>query len=383
MPDPIVVAPPAANPTYAHERNLEAVIAKLGDKINLKEADLPGKPAAPAAPEPAAVEPPATEPAAVAAEPAAAEPADEPATAPDPVADPPAATPPTKLARSLEIQRRAAAATARAREQTAKRLGKVAPAAPPAPDLSSATNQALEAERAKIAQIEANYRSQLALLQRDPLEFARKHGVTGENLAQFVREGADPTARAMEQLRKDAIAEFDKMRKEHAQEISRLRGEFTAAQEESAQRNFFQFVEEAKAANPASFPALASGVIYDESTIWQVANRLLESRSDLRNDFDEDKLLEAVESEARKDPRWGKLQGLLKKSAPNSPQAAVQVKSNVKESKPPVRAEAAPRAANPPAPRDSNGQFAPRYVSPNERQALRVEQLIQRIGGRI
>ena len=277
-----------------------------------------------------------------------------------------------KLSRSMEIQRRADAAARRARAEAGKL--RTAPAAEVKPAAQQAVDAAHTEETAQIAAAREKLVSDIRLLKNDPLGFAKKHGVSGEALAEFVRQGADPVRRSIENLEAQHRTEVAKIREEFGQQLAGIRDTIIQSQEAEAQRNFFTFVEESKSANPEAFAALESGLVYSDKDVWDVANHLLETRKDLQDNYDEDKLLEAVEVEARKDPRWRKLQTLTRK---NKPAGQTQVANKVKTNASTTVAEeidTAPPTSRVEAPRDPMGRFVPEQpVSPFTRHEMHVE----------
>jgi hypothetical protein len=275
-----------------------------------------------------------------------------------------------KLSRSMEIQRRAEAATRRARAEAGKL--KATPAPAPA---QAAVDKAQSEEATQIAAAREKLVADIRLLKNDPLEFAKKHGVTGAALAEFVRAGADPVRRSIENLEAQHKQEVAKIRQEFGEQLASIRNDVLLSQEAEAQRNFFTFVEESKAANPDAFAALASDLVYSDKDVWDVANHLLETRKDLQDNYDEDKLLEAVEVEARKDPRWRKLQTLTRQTKPTKqPQVAPKTKTNASTTEA-EEIDTAPPAPKPAvAPRDANGRWLPEQpTSPFTRHEMHVE----------
>lgn len=285
---------------------------------------------------------------------------------------------PDKLARSMEIQRRAEAATRRARTEASKLR---TPA--PAPKAEKPAPQA----DPQVDNIRAQLEAEVRFAKTDPLGFARKHGVTGAALAEYVKQGTDPTARAVELLRQDAakaIAQVEHdLRAEYDQKLGAIQSTIVQDQETRAQTNFFTFIEEAKDQNPDAFKAIGSGLLYSENELWNKANEVLTNRPDLQKDFDEDKLLEAVEVEARKDPRWSRLETLLNKEKSTSPSNAApkSEKSNVsaKVETPAADPAPEPQRATQPRERDSRGQYTENRRSPFEDHQKHVETVLGRI----
>jgi hypothetical protein len=165
---------------------------------------------------------------------------------------------------------------------------------------------------------------------------------------------------------------------DYKKRIEGLQAAYTASEENRVQSNFFTFVEEAKEANPEAFAALNSGLVYSDKDVWDVANRLMDERADLRENFDEDRLLEAVEAEARKDSRWAKVQQLTKNSLKPQQSKPVPSQSNARANE--EAAEPAPKKAaapRPPTPRAPDGTFV--RSSPFERHASHVDRVLQRV----
>lgn len=283
-----------------------------------------------------------------------------------------------RLERSMAIQRRAQQAAANARAATQK-LRTPAPAPKPEakPDASAEVQAQLQAKEAELRQIQTNLEAHARLARTDPLGFLRRAGVKPDELARFVADGGDPTKLALEDLRREASQAIANVKREADQKIAALQDQITAGQEVTAQQNFFTFVEEAKDANPEAFAALQSGLVFSDRDIWDTANHLLETRADLRDNFDEDRLLEAVEAEARKDPRWARVQALTANNvAPKKSNAAASKKSNASE-----KVEAVSEETPPPAPKrerdPQNGQFTPQTGTPFTRHAAHVEQVMR------
>lgn len=382
-----------ADPQANHSAHLSTVLDKMdGTKLSVTfDKNGPAGPA-PAAPteqfvgqEPAKVEA-APEPVEAPAEEAVVEPAK--VEAPKPAAQKPAkpqAKPSPKqerLAKSLEIQRRAEAATRRARAEAGKLRAQ--PQAQPKPKPAQPDQSAQKAQ-SEIDSVRAQLQEEIRLVKTDPLGFAKRHGVSGADLAEYVRQGADPHTRANEQLRRETAQALQQLKAEADRKIAALQDTIVHQQEVDAQRNFFQFIEESKEANPEAFAALGSGLVFSDKEIWDTANHILETDADLRDNFDEDKLLEAVEVEARKDPRWSRLQALQKsKQAASKSNVASSKKPNVSEQEEVAEeeveetpAQSAPRQA-PRAPRNPHtGQFEQRSSTPFERHATHLENVLR------
>lgn len=364
------------DPTIQHASHIDKLIGDLSAKPFViaetpKERVPEPPPAVEAAPEaPAAeVEAPVAEAAAEEAPVVEAPPAAKPAQ--------PAAS---KLARSQQIQQRHKEARQRAQEAV-KKLQPQAPEPPKAIPQAQPQNQGAE----QVARLQAQLDAELRQAKTNPLEFARRHGVSGADIAEFVRNGTDPNQRAVELLRNETTQAIRQVRQEYSQQLQAVQSQLAASEEARVQQNFFTFVEEAKDANPEAFAALNSGLVYNEKDVWETANRLMEERADLRDNFDEDRLLEAVEAEARKDPRWSKVQKLISPTqVPSSkqPKVSPQSQSNVRAKEEP--AEEAPKAAATPKPtaqRDPNGRFKPPVArSPFEEHQIHVSRVLRGIG---
>lgn len=299
------------------------------------------------------------------------------AEAPPPPAPAKAAPPKTKLSRSMDIQRRAEAAVRRARTEAGKLRTKAAETQTQAKQTDAAADEISRA-KAEVARLQQEYNAAVRHLKDNPLGFAQAHGVDPGALAAYVASGADPTQRALNNIRQENQRAMAQIKAEYDQKLAAIQDSFTASQEVVAQQNFFQFVEEAKSVNPEAFAALASDLIYSPKELWDVANHLLETRQDLQDNFDEDKLLEAVEAEARKDPRWSKVKALQSQvqASKQSNAVASKKKPNVSE----VEEVEAPKAAAAPRPvpkRDpANGQF--QSGTPFTRHSAHVEQIARR-----
>lgn len=366
---------PGAPPLMNHQAHMDQLAAKMGGKTLSQAApDVVAPPPVVEEPKPAA---PVVE---AAPEPVVEAPVAEapPASAPKAVPPPPAKN---KLARSMEIQRRAEEATRRARAEAGKLRTQPAPEAPKKPEPSPEA-VALEAQKQEVAKLQQQYQAAVRLAQTDPMGFAKRHGVSPAELARYVAEGQDPTVRAIEQIRRETQQEIANVRKEAAEQINAVRDSMIASQEVDAQRNFFTFVEESKDANPEAFAALQSGLVFSDKDIWDTANHLLETRPDLRDNFDEDRLLEAVEAEARKDPRWTRVQALTKASSKQK-QSNVQAakKPNVSEKEEVVEEpQEAPTTTKTAPKRDPmSGQFVQQPKSPYVAHAEHFERLVRNV----
>jgi hypothetical protein len=368
----------APNPEHAHNDRITQIAAKFANvpiEVASKELTKPDAAKTAFAPEVSvevseagtplkmSLEPEPEAP----AEPVTDEPAPDPAPAPSKAED--------KLRKSAEIQRRAKEASIRARQGFDRLRAKPAPQAPRG-DQPTAEAQAMQQEKANLAQIRNQLDREVQLAKTDPLGFARRHGVDGAAIAKFVRDGTDPNTLKIEDLERRAAAKIKEVESRFEQRLSSIQDAYAQSKEQEVHHNFNEFVADAKAANPDSFQAIDH--LYTEQEVWVKANQILENDADLRNNFDEDRLLEAVEAEARTDPRWAKVEKLIKKS-PSVPQSHDQskVKSNarVKEETP----AQAPRVQrqSPPRDRSPDGQFA--RTSPQERHDRHLESVITRL----
>lgn len=355
----------------------EGIMAKLGARIeggNVKPPEEAPPPSPPAKEPVVELAPEAPEPEPVVVEEPVAEAAE--AEAPPPAKAAPKAPPKTKLSKSMEIQRRAEAAVRRARSEAGKLRTQATESAKQATQTDAAADEIARA-KAEVGRLQQEYNRAVRHLKDDPLGFAKVHGVDPASLAQYVASGADPTQRTMENIRQESQRALAQMKAEYDQKLAAIQNSFVESQETVAQQNFFQFIEESKAANPEAFAALASDLVYSPADIWNVANHLLETRPDLRDNFDEDKLLEAVESEARKDPRWSKVKALQSqvRASQQSNAAAKSKKPNVSEV---TEERPAPAAAPRPQPKrdPANGQF--QSGTPFTRHSAHVEQIARR-----
>lgn len=329
------------------------------------------------------------------ATPAAPAPVDAPA--PTPEAKPaapngdggsPPVTANARLERSMAIQRRAQESMRRARAEAGKlRQPAKEPAKPEAPPAAS---QPQAQPDNRVAEMQAQLEAEIRLAKTDPLAFAKRHGVSGAQIADYIRTGADPNARAIDLLRQDTARAIEQVRNEvkaeYAQQIQGLQSQLIQDQETRAQTNFFTFVEEAKEQNPDAFKAIGSGLLYSEAELWNKANELLANREDLQKDFDEDKLLEAVEIEARKDPRWSRLEPLLQSQNQQKPNAAPKSeKSNASAKVEQPEAPKAPEQVQRTQPRERDprtGQFVEQRRSPFEDHTQHVDKIVNRVLGR-
>lgn len=295
--------------------------------------------------------------------------------------------PKVRLARSMEIQRRANQTTANVRAAT-KKLTAPKVEEPQANAAQADLQKQLDAKQAEIANIQNQLNAEVRLARTNPMEFAKRHGVSPAALADFVAKGSDPMALALEDLRREASQAIKHVRDEAQSKISALQDTIIANQEVEAQRNFFTFVEESKEANPDAFAALHSGLVMSDLEVWDTANRLLETRKDLRDDFDEDKLLEAVEAEARKDPRWKRVQALTGNNAsqkkPNvsktskKPNASEQVETETPEPSEETETPQVTQSRATPTRDPRTGQFEQRQTSPFERHQNHVNKVMSR-----
>lgn len=363
------------NPYDAHSVRMAGLTSKLdGQKIgNIAELSLnqpkAGENAITKAPE---IEVPADN----APEPAAAEAEAAPAPAveasPAPAAEPKTERISKNLQRSLQLQRQADEAQRRAKSETAK-MATARREADVLERQAKAREQDLLQKESRLAQIEDAYTRKLEKLKTDPLGFAKEHGVSGADIADYVRSGSDPTAKQLELTRQQMAEALKQVRDEGMSEINALKRSIAERETEAAQaqtkRNFFAYLEKAEKEVPEQFQAL--GMVYSPEDIWNRATELADKSQRLQLGWDGDRLLEELETEAKADPRWVRLQSRFEaKKAPTKSNASAEVRSNAQEevSKPAAKRETPPRS--------DTGQFT-RPSTPAERHAQRLEAVIR------
>jgi hypothetical protein len=274
----------------------------------------------------------------------------------------------TALRRSANIARRAEAAQRRARAEASKLRAKRAAeseALAASSDVAKSLAQREEAAAAKersIRDVEARLNDTIELLKRDPMEFARRAGMSS---ADFAKASNDPVGDAIARVRADARAEIAKIRTEFQTELQSVKAETAASRTAAAQAEFYAALEEGK------FDAAL--MVYSPEEQWAKANELAQKADRLRYDWDRDRLLEEVNTAAKKDPRWSRIKARL---APNQtpPNAKPTNPANApaQEPKPKPR-----RDAQPATPRGSNGQFQNPKTTPMQRHNQRVASILR------
>lgn len=289
-------------------------------------------------------------------------------TAPPPKATDPAAL---RLKKSAEIQRRADEARKRSSDE-ARRLQVQKRKAEDTLRTAAAKVRDLETRERSIKDAEARLTEQIEQIKVDPFEFMRQIGVGPEKVAEYARQGGDPTRRLIERVQADA----QKQIKAIEQKFEGALGEIKTAQlqrdEAVAQTNFFDYVEKAAKTAPGQFDAMQ--MVFSPEEQWQLAGTLADEADRLQLGWDADRLLEEVNNRAKKDPRWSRIKSRL---SPKPAQSKPTEASPTSQSKtpPPESALRARREAVVTAPRDPAGQF--RKSSPMERHANRVANLVK------
>lgn len=271
--------------------------------------------------------------------------------------------------RSLDIQKRADAAAKRAKEVAAK-AGE---------DRKAAERRVLEAEELakqvksrehQIASLEREYGAKLDLLKTNPLEFARQHGVTGNEVAQFVKDGADPTKLEIKQLKEQFSRALNSVRDEAKAQVEAIKSSVLADKAADAHRNFFDYVDDALKTNPEQFQAL--DVVYSQKELWDKANELAEKSDRLNLGWSSDRLLEELETEAQKDSRWSKIKSRLSPVTKTTPKESPKTSPNTQEIDKSIEEV---RPNRPARERNDYGQFQGRPMTPTERHKAHVAKI--------
>lgn len=271
-----------------------------------------------------------------------------------------------RLAKSLEIQKRAEAAKKKAQED-ARRLEA---------DRREAAELKKQAEtdKKRIADIESEYQRQLTRLKTNPLEFAKDHGLTGPDLAKFVQEGADPRRLEMAALREDAAKAIKAVKDEAEQRYKALEDRLNSGAREAAEKAFYDYVDTAVKANPDAFAAM--DVVYSKQELLSKANELGEKNERLQLGWDADKLLEEIENEAQADPRWQRIQSRFTKTAKvETPKVTAPKKNTVPEE---TQTEEVVVATQRQQTRDDSGKFT--HETPYTRHSAHVNRVLRNNG---
>lgn len=279
----------------------------------------------------------------------------------------------SKLQRSLQLQRKAEEAQRRAKSEGA-RAQQQRREAESLERQARAREQDLLAKERKLLDIEREYARQVERVKTDPLGFAKEHGVSGADIADYVRSGSDPTARRLDLDRSQMQEALRSIREEYTAQINEIKQglaqEKQAAVADSAKRNFFAYVEKSEKEVPEQFQAM--GVVFSPDELWNRATELADKSERLQLGWDGDRLLEELETEAKSDPRWVKLQARFEPKK-------TQTKSNVKAETESNAQEEAPKVVvkrETPVRDTSSGQFT-RATTPAERHNQRLESIIR------
>lgn len=373
-PPPVVNSAPKPHPLATHGAHVSVLAEKLAASLGGKSvtnakmlADAVAKAPAEAAPE-AVVEAPAVEEAPVDTAPADDTAADDsPAPAPVPaakasVSDSNAA----KLARSLEIQKRAEAAQRRAKAEASKIAETKRQAEKAAADAAELGRKVKE-DQARIDALQREYTKKLQLAQDNPMEFARQHGVSGADIAEFVKGDADPNRRAIARLQQEFSQQLEAIREESRNSVKAIQQTYAAEKAAQLKSGFLDYVEKAATANPEQYQAL--DMVYSPDELFAKANELAEKNDRLQLGWNPDRLLEEIETEAKADPRWQKIQSRFTKTAKVDPK--VPVKPNPKTETVPVEQV---RLREPVA-RNTDGTFQGRKLTPMEAHKQHVARI--------
>lgn len=267
-----------------------------------------------------------------------------------------------RLRKSVEIERRAEAVRAKARadvqaskEQRARdeRRGKEA---------DQRVRQATQVSR-QVQEAQRELQRTRDLLKTNPLEFARQNGLTGKDLADFVRTNADPNARRADLIESRVAAAIQNVERKAEERISKLEAQIVGERETTAQEALLEHVS----GDQDRFEAL--NAIYSPSELLTKASDLAEQNEKLQWGWDGDRLCEELENRARKDSRWSRIQTRYapkpksRTAADPSRQTSASTTATEERREPPSR-EAAPVARR-----------ERQQMSPQARHRLHVQRL--------
>jgi hypothetical protein len=273
-----------------------------------------------------------------------------------------------RLRRSVEIEKRAqavkakAAADARASREQVDRADRLRREA------DARARHARELEK-NVRTTQSQVQGEIDLLKTNPLAFAAKYGVTGKEIADYIKSGADPHSRRMD-LESSRVAQALERIEQNANKRidaleQRLVGDRVAAAEETLLAQV--------TADQDRFEAL--NTIYSPSEVIDRANTLAERNEKLSLGWDGDRLIEELEKQARKDPRWSRIQTrFARKAAPPTSRTARETPSQAAPS--PATDEQrrtdATRQGSPPTERKPREQLSAR-----DRHRLHVQRLMR------
>jgi hypothetical protein len=293
--------------TERHAQSITALIAKM-DNANIQLAETPGPTRVPSSNGAALAEPglggaDATQPgdSAHAAPEVEVETA-ETAAAPAPRTTKPAAEPKpvSRIERALRIERAAQAVNLKAkaeRQQTAERLQQ-----------ATARHQEVETRFSRVQQVEkqvadtrAALQKEIDLLKTNPTGFAARHGMTGADVAEWTRRGTDPVQARIELSESRVAQALERIERQGNERINKLLESIEKDRVSEANQNFLEHVS-----GDERFEALQT--IYSPDELLQKAEELAQRNDKLQLGWDGDRLCEELESRARKDSRWVRIQ---------------------------------------------------------------------------
>ena len=207
----------------------------------------------------------------------------------------------SRVQKSVEIERRAEEAKRRARAEGQRAQERKAQADE---RVRQADRRAKDADRRE-EQINSQMNAlqqEIRLLKTAPLDFARTHGVSGKEIADYVRSGSDPTARRLDMLETEMGQRLASAEKAYEKKLSQLAEGLRAERLQASNEEFVSYVS----SDLDRFEA--TNVIYSPDEILFEAEKLAKKNARLNLGWDGDRLCEELESLARKDPRWGRMQ---------------------------------------------------------------------------
>jgi len=301
--------------------------------------------------------------------------------APDAASSPPASDgaraerPASRLQRAVELQRRADEARTRSRREAQKIRERDQASEDRAREAESRAKRAANLERG-VREREGALQRDIDLIRTNPIEFARRHGLTQADLVAVGRGERSPAEARVELA-------LERFRKENDRQLSEIRD--AQKRLESARE------EESLSAARSAFLAHVTGdekrfealnTIYSPEELVAKADALAEKNEKLRWGWDGDRLCEELEARARKDPRWTRIQSRFepRRAATGQPNAPAAKTPNAprsgREAAPSEEVEEDEPVAPPPRPRAP----ARPSMTPQERHRRHVDRLAGRVG---